>query len=152
MLELEEFKYEKPISLSDIVDKDGFYITASLPGLLAATATNYGIFFTPYAPFQIVWVAESHTTAGTDAGAVTLNLEKLTGATALDSGDLILNTAFDLKGTADTVVSYEGNQLTKNRQLIEGDRLALKDVGTLTNLAGVCVVVYYKYLGQGHYA
>ena len=141
------------MDIKEIQNKDGNEIVFTLPGnLLADQVANYGVFFIANRPIEIMKVKEVHSTAGTDAGAVTLNLEKLTGATALDSGDLILNTAFDLKGTADTVVSYEGNQLTKNRQLIEGDRLALKDVGTLTNLAGVCVVVYYKYLGQGHYA
>ena len=96
-------------------------------------------------------IKEVHSTAGSDVGAVTLQIEKLTGTTALDSGSTLLSTAFNLKGTANTVVSYEGTRLTSSRQLVEGDRLALKDAGTLTDLAGVCVTIYYKYLGQGHY-
>ncbi len=134
-----------------IENKDGNEITVSLPGTLSATATNYGVFFIASRPIEIMKIKEAHTTAGSDAGAVTLQIEKLTGTTALDSGSTLLTTAFNLKGTANTVVSYEGTRLTSSRQLVEGDRLALKDAGTLTDLAGVCVTIYYKYLGQGHY-
>lgn len=135
----------------DIENKDGNEITVSLPGTLSATATNYGVFFIANRPIEITKIKEVHSTAGSDAGAVTLQIEKLTGTTALDSGSTLLATAFNLKGTANTVVSYEGTRLTSSRQLVEGDRLALKDAGTLTDLAGVCVTIYYKYLGQGHY-
>lgn len=137
---------------SDIQNKDGNEITISLPGALSATATNYGVFFIANRPIEIMKIKEVHSTAGSDGGAVTLQIEKLTGTTALDSGSTILNTAFDLKGTANTVVSYSGYiGLNANRQLVEGDRLALKDAGTLTSLAGVCVTIYYKYLGEGQY-
>ena len=140
------------IKNQDIKNKDGNEITVSLPGTLSATATNYGVFFIASRPIEIMKIKEAHTTAGSDADAVTLQIEKLTGTTALDSGSTILTTAFNLKSTANTVVSYSGTGLTVNRQLVEGDRLALKDTGTLTNLQGVCVTIYYKYLGQGHYA
>ena len=139
------------VQFQDIENKDGNSITASLPGALSATAANYGVFFIASRPIEVMKVSEAHTTAGSDGGAVTLQIEKLTGTTALDSGSTILATAFDLKGTANTVVSYQGVGLTVNVQLREGDRLALKDTGTPTDVAGVCVTIYYKYLGQGHY-
>jgi len=150
--EEDKFKIKQEKNIYDIENKDGNEITISLSGTLSATNTNYGVFFIASKAIEILKIKESHTTAGTDAGAVTLQIEKLTGTTALDSGSTILNTAFDLKGTANTVVSYQGySGLNTNRQLKEGDRLALKDVGTLTNLAGVCVTIYYKYLGKGNY-
>ena len=140
------------MEFADIQNKDGNEITVSLPGTLSATATNYGVFFIANRPIEITKIKEVHNTAGSDGSAVTLQIEKLTGTTALDSGSTILNTAFNLKGTANTVVSYQGyKDLTINRQLVEGDRLALKDAGTLTNVAGVCVTIYYKYLGNGQY-
>jgi hypothetical protein len=140
------------IKNQDIQNKDGNEITVHLAGTLAQTAANYGVFFIANRPIEIMKIKEVHTVAGNDAGAVTLQIEKLTGTTALDSGSTILTTAFNLKSTANTVVSYEGQGLTTSRQLVENDRLALKDAGTLTNLEGVCVTIYYKYLGQGHYA
>lgn len=135
-----------------LINKDGNEITVNLGGTLSATAANYGVFFIANRPIEIVKVKEVHSTAGSDGSAVTLQLEKLTGTTALDSGSTILNTAFDLKGTANTVVSYSGYKgLNSNRILREGDRLALKDAGTLTNVAGVCVSIYFKYANNGHY-
>ena len=133
-------------------NKDGNEIMVSLPGALSATATNYGVFFIANRPIEIMKIQISHTTAGTNAGAVTLQIEKLTGTDALDGGTELLKTAYDLKGTANTVISYSGYAgLTDARILKEGDRLALKDSGTLTDLAGVCVTIYYKYANNGHY-
>ncbi|NLG03893.1 MAG: hypothetical protein GX567_08725 [Clostridia bacterium] len=133
-------------------NKDGNEIMVSLPGALSATATNYGVFFIAQRPIEIVKIKESHTTAGSNAGVVTLQIEKLTGTEALDAGSGVLKTAFNLKGTANTVISYSGYAgLTDARILKEGDRLALKDSGTLTDLAGVCVTIYYKYANNGHY-
>ena len=135
-----------------IDNKDGNEITVSLPGALSATATNYGVFFIANRPIEIMKVKEVHSTAGSHADAVTLQIEKLTGTEALDAGSEVLKTAFNLKGTANTVVSYSGyTGLTDTRILKEGDRLALKDTGTLTDLAGVCVTIYYKYANNGHY-
>jgi hypothetical protein len=88
-------------------------------------------------------VAESHTVAGTNAGAVTLDIEKLTGTQALDAGVSILSATFDLKGTANTVVQKEGYSLSVNRQL--------KDAGTLTDVTGVQVTLYLKFLSRGNY-
>ena len=140
------------MKFDEIENKDGNEITVNLAGTLSATATNYGVFFIANRSIEITKIKEVHSTAGSDGSAVTLQIEKLTGTTALDSGSTILNTAFDLKGTANTVVAYQGySGLTINRQLKEGDRLALKDAGTLTNVAGVCVTIYYKYSGNGQY-
>jgi len=145
--------------------KDGFYITYKYQAQLISSieinfdtkstittyADNNQPFFIARHPCEVMWVAESHTVKGTDAGAVTLNIEKLTGTQAPGAGVEILGTAFDMKGTIDTVVQKEGKDLTVNRQLKNGERLCVKFTGTKTALAGVCLTVYLKYLTRGHY-
>lgn len=124
-----------------------FFVPFTLPGTTAATAANYGTFFTAQAPCLVTGFTEVHETAGTDPGSVTLQLEKLTGTTAPNSGTNLLQTALSLKATANTVqtgtlvkTSYTAIQ-TNTVFLNIGDRLALKDSGTLTGLVGVNVVV-----------
>lgn len=116
-------------------------VTINLQGTSAATATNYGIFFIAENPVRLVAVSEVHTTLGTDLGAVTLQIEKLTGTTAPDSGTALLSTAFNLKGTINTV-QYGVLVPSVATILQKGDRLCLKDVGTLTAVAGVNVTVW----------
>ena len=89
--------------------------------------------------------------AGTDAGAVTLDIEKLTGTQAPGAGVTILGSTFDMKGTINTVVQKQGGDLSANRQLLQGERLCIKFTGTRTALAGVQVTLYCKYLKRGHY-
>lgn len=121
----------------------------TIPGTQAATATNYGAFFIAPFPCTVIAMTEIHQTAGTNGGAVTLQLEKLTGTTAPDSGVNLLKTALSLKGTAETlkngtiVVTYTGS--VRNATLATGDRLCLKDSGTLTSVANVSVMVLVQY-------
>jgi hypothetical protein len=121
-----------------------FVVSKSLDGAAAATAANYGIIF--IAPFacEVVSVREVHTTAGSDAGAVTLNVEKLTGTQSPDAGVSVLGATIDLKGAANTVQAPALTGTTADKQLAAGDRLCLKDTGTLTAVAGVCVAVELK--------
>lgn len=121
----------------------------TIPGTQAATATNYGVFFIADRVCTVVGFQEVHQTAGTDGADVTLQLEKLIGTTALGSGIELFETALSLKSTADTVQSA---QLTmdftsgvKNVTLAIGDRLALKDTGTLTALANVTITLFIQY-------
>lgn len=151
MVKIKEQKFNfRQQSIRDLTEKDGFYITVNIPGTQAATATNYSVFFVASKPVEVISVSEAHTTAGSDAGAVELNIERLSSTEALGSGDEILVTDFDLKGTADTVVKKQGITL-QNTQLRTGDRLALKDTGALTNVAGVCVTLYLIPSGKGNY-
>ena len=108
-------------------------------------------FFIARHPCEVLWVAESHIVAGTDAGAVTMDIVKLTDGQAVASGVSILASTFDMKSTANTVVSKQGKDLSPNRQLKPNDRLALKFTGVLTNLTGVQVTLYLKNLARGHY-
>lgn len=122
-----------------------FIIPITLDGATAATAANYGVFF--IAPFacEVVSVRENHTTAGNDAGAVTLDIEKLTGTQASGAGVAVLGaTKINLKGTAETVQAPALTATGANKQLAIGDKLNLLDAGTLTTLAGVSVTVELK--------
>ena len=52
---------------------------------------------------ELVSVREVHGTAGNDAGAVTLSVERLTDGEASGSGNVAVNATINLKGTANTV-------------------------------------------------
>lgn len=116
------------------------YISHTIYGTDAATATNYGVFF--IAPFAcyISSFKEVHQTAGSDASAVTLTLEKLSGTTAPDSGSVMLASTLSLKATANTVQTGTLTTTLANRNLAIGDRMCLKDAGTLTAVANVTVL------------
>lgn len=136
------------VSFADIANrKIALYWT--LPGTSAATAGNYGVIFT--APFActVIGVTEVHQTLGTDAGAVTLQIEKLIGTQAPDAGVALLQNAFNLKGTINTI---QNGALVKTIlanvpyvNLAIGNRLCLKDAGVLTAVANVTVVIMLQY-------
>lgn len=132
------------VSFDNIADRT-LPIPVVIQDTSAATAANYGVFWTAPFPCYVVGFTETHKTAGSDAGAVTLQLEKLNSGEALDAGDTLLSTALSLKTTANT--PQEGTLVTTiaTRQLATGDRLALKDAGTLTAVAHVVCVVTVRY-------
>ena len=121
------------------------YIHHTLVGTEAATAANYGVFW--IAPFDcvITEVREVHQTAGSDGSAVTLDIEKLTGTQAPAAGVSALGSTIDLKGTANTVVTATLTSTIANKNLVRGDRLALKDGGTLTAVDNVTVIIEIKF-------
>lgn len=106
---------------------------------------------------EIVEARESHGTAGNDAGAVTLTIEKLTGTQAPGGGANMLKTStFDLKASINT------NRVTKRSslsalsaaqdaatRLSPGDRLSLTFTGAVTTLAAVGVTVVLRRQRQG---
>lgn len=96
-------------------------------------------------PYVVEQVSEVHATAGTDAGAVTLDVKKCTGTTAPASGTTVLGSTFDLKSTIDTVVnkkrSNAGVVSTPVAQLAAGDRLAIDITGVTTACAGGSVTI-----------
>lgn len=147
---IKDININKNLRFEQIDNKDGFYITFSLPGSDSATAAKYGVIWSVRNPCEILWVAESHAVAGSDGGSVGLNIERLSGTEALDGGDEMLVADIDLKGTANTVVQRQGVDL-QNRKLIRGDRIAVKDSGTLTSLEGVQLTLYFRPFGKGDY-
>ena len=136
----EHFHTTDKIEFRDL-SKKKLYIHHTIVGTAAATATNYGVFW--IAPFEctVVEIREVHQTAGNDAGAVSLQIEKLTGTQALDAGVACLATAFDLKGTANTVNTGTLTATLADLRLVRGNRLAMDDAGTLTAVANVTVII-----------
>lgn len=118
-----------------------FVLRHSIYGTDAATATNYGVFF--IAPFAcyVSSVTEQHFTAGTAGGTVSLNIEKLTGTQAPNSGVTVLSSDFSLKATANTVQNGALSLTKVNTNLAIGNRLCMKDTGTLTSVSDVCVTL-----------
>lgn len=82
--------------------------------------------------------------AGTDAGAVTIDITHETGTTAPGSGTSILTAAVSAKTTANTVNTPALTGTVAQLKLLAGDRLSVKFTGTLTALAGVVVSVYLQ--------
>lgn len=124
-----------------------FAVTETLQGAAAATAANYGKFFVAPRACKVTKILEVHTTAGTDGGAVTLSVERLQGTEAPGAGDDLLGgTKINLKGLAETVQSPTLTTTGAHLVLAAGDRLGLKDTGTLTSLAGVAVTVELEWV------
>lgn len=139
-------------SFEDVENKDGQIITANLVSTLPATAANYGAFFTAIAPCEIMGMVERHGTLGTDGGAVTLQVEKLTSGTVKGSGTNILTTAFDLKSTIDTPVFKTTKDFVVSSYVLnKGDALALEVTGTPTSVADLQVTLIIKRRGKGDY-
>lgn len=134
----------------NLLNKDLIPVFVRVSGTTAASSTNYGKFFHALRPYEVMEIVEEHEAAGTDASAVTLNIERLSGVEALGAGDTIAVTAFNLKSTARTPVTKKTSEL-QNRKLVPGDRLALEVAGTLTAVNDVQVTILLKPLGKGDY-
>lgn len=125
------------------------YVHWTLPGSSAATAGNYGVFWVAPVACTVIGFAEVHEVAGSAGGTVSLQLERLQGTEAPGAGDNLLLSALNLKATANTV---QYGSITQARSggiglanLAAGDRLCLKDSGTLTSLSNVTVLVTVMY-------
>lgn len=129
-----------PVNFGSITGKK-FYIAHTVIDSMAATAANYGVFFIAPVGCTVTDFREVHKTAGSDGGAVTVQLEKLASAIPPDSGNLVLNAALSLKATANVVQQATLTTTLAYRSLIKNDRLCLKDAGVLTAVANVTVIV-----------
>ena len=119
-----------------------FSVSYTIPGTSAASALNYGPFFTAYTPCTVIGFTEVHTTPGSEAVAVPfIMLEKLTGTTAPGSGLDLLTEELSLKNPANTVQHGTITNVSKNRTFNIDDRLAVKNTGSLTDLFHVTVTV-----------
>jgi hypothetical protein len=132
------------VNFDNLASKKMFVLT-KVAGTDAAFTAYYGVFFiAPYA-CNVLSVYLTHGTAGTNAGSVGLNIEKLTPGVALDNGVNLLPTAYNLKGAANYVTQATMTPILAYKQLAAGDRLALRDLGTLTSVADVCVIIEIQY-------
>jgi len=114
------------------------------PGRFEVTsvgATTDSAFFVATRALEIVAIREVHAVAGSDAGAVTLNLTKESGTTAPGAGTTVQTGTLNMKGTANTVQTATLTATAANKKLAAGDRLSLNFTGTVTDLAGVVVTV-----------
>lgn len=116
-----------------------------LQGTAGATAGNYGLFFTAPFPCRVISVTERHEVLGTDAGAVTLQVNKVPSGTAKASGTAVLASTINLKGTINTNQS-PAIVSSSAADLVAGDSLALILTGTPTAVAGVSVTVQLQRL------
>ena len=122
----EHFHTTDRIDFRDIRGKK-FYIHHTVYGADARTAANHGVFW--IAPFEctVTEIREVHQTAEVTAATAELQIEKLTGTQALDAGVACLATAFNLKGTANTVNTGTLTTTPADRRLERGNRLAMDD-------------------------
>ena len=132
------------VNWADLYQKK-IWVHHTVVGTAAATATNYGVFLIVPIACLVTKIQEVHMTLGTDAGAVSLNIEKLTGTRALDEGSAMLSTAFDLKASINVVRTGTLTTTPSIRSLARGDRLALDDAGTLTAVANVTISVELQF-------
>ncbi|SRR6266498_3866966 len=95
--------------------------------------------------YQVKTISEVHSTAGSDAGAVNLQVTKDTATDAPGAGTDLLtnntNAGFDLKGTANTVQNGALTATAAALLLAAGDRLSLDFSGVLTALVGLVITI-----------
>ena len=111
--------------------------------------------FTAIGDYELLAVSEVHDVAGTDAGAVTLDVVKCASGTTVASGTSLLASTFSMKSTADTAVtkqvSNDGLAVVPTRIITAGQAIALNFTGTLTALTGVAVTLWLKPLTRPTY-
>lgn len=98
------------------------------------------VLWVPDTTYELVYAAESHITAGSDAGAVTGDVKKSASGTAITAGTSLLASTFNLKSTASTpVIKKVGNgglAARPTRYVNSGQQVGLDFTGTLTAYAG----------------
>lgn len=135
------------LEFKDLKNKDPFVVTHSIVGTAPEVAANYEVFFIAPFPCEVMEFAAAWRATSTSG---TLTLEKLTGTQALDAGVELLTSTIGMSSNANTVT--QGALVVGTaRQLGRGNRLALKNGGTLTGQAGLTTTTMIKPLGKGHY-
>lgn len=105
-----------------------------------ASSGDYGVFWIAPRQCSVVNIWETHQTDGSSNGS--LNIEKLNDGDSLDAGTELLSSDIDLTSNAGNVQT--GTLTRANKQIEKGQRLALKDSGTLTAIDNVTVVIELK--------
>ena len=104
---------------------------------VAANAVDNWVFYAD-THYEVVGVFVVPAVAGSDGSAVTADIMKASGTTAVASGATVLSAAdsFNLKGTAHTLQSGTLSATLSARQLTTGDRLGINFTGTMTAAVG----------------
>lgn len=92
--------------------------------------------------YRTLQIEEIHSVAG--GAAATAALRKCTGTTAPASGALLSTSTFDLTAAANTTQTATLTATAADRDLADGDKVAIDMSGTLTNLVGVVTLVLAK--------
>ena len=95
-----------PLLLKNLPNYGLHQQTINLKTSEAAANDNYDTFFIADFDLEIISAEESHTTAGSDAGAVTLYVFKLTTGQLLADGVSVLSTTFNLKSKKTASAPY----------------------------------------------
>jgi hypothetical protein len=98
--------------------------------------------------YRVIGAREVHGVAGTDVGAVTLMLKKMTGTQAPAAGANLMSAGWNLKAAANTPQNASLVGTAATLALAAGDRLGVALTGTPTAVAGVIVVVELEILQQ----
>ena len=117
--DMPQVEYENILRTPNIV------VTAVVDGADARDQDFYDTFF--IAPYQceVTALSEVHGTAEGTTDPYSMQVQRLQGTEATGSGDNLLTTAFDLTGTAETVVN--GTLVNTNVKILnKDDRLALR--------------------------
>jgi len=113
------------VEYENILRTPNLVVTAVVDGVNARAQEWYDTFF--IAPYQceVTALSEVHGTAEATTDPYSMQVQRLQGTEATGSGDNLLTTAFDLTGTAETVVN--GTLVNTNVKILnKDDRLALR--------------------------
>lgn len=93
--------------------------------------------FVADADYEVTRIVCIPTVAGNDASAVTADVKKASGTTAVASGTSVATGTFNLKGTAHTLQTATLSSTQATIRLAAGDRLGVDFTGTLTLAVGM---------------
>jgi hypothetical protein len=98
-------------------------------------------FFIADQAYEVSAALEIHSVAGSDGGAVTVDVVKDSSGTAPTGGVSVLASTFDLKATANTYQVLSSSSTPSVIALAAGDRLSVNFTGVLTSVAGLVIEV-----------
>lgn len=125
---------EKWVNLRDLT-------VVTCRALLAADQIDQSC-FTANRPYLVYRVNEIHTTAEATAGTLTLQIRRQQGTEAVASGDALLASTLNMKGTAQTLQTGTMSATEADLILATGDRIGLDFSASATELAGVTVTLF----------
>ena len=130
--------FKNPANSNPKARVQSFTVKAHLPGTSAATAANYGRFWTAPAKCVIDSV-EAVWSANSTSGTVTVH--KVPSGTAQDGGTALLSSTISTASGADTRAQGTLSTTKATTELAAGDSLQIVDSGTLTSLTDLAVTV-----------